>query len=288
MGSLNFGASIAKIGASAALLGACNALSGAEGLSVGPAGVDEAEIGVPTTSMADASTGQPSRPHDTTPTDAGPTPPDDSGGVDAAGEAAAQLPTFLDTFSRPDGTPIGNGWVEKSPGKFGLVNGAVQQKQTGIYRNLFVSRPSSENVADVLLQTTVTFSVSTADLCLFARIQPGSDVTNTFYGYSVYADGPANLYVSRDDGSAFADMGSSVIAPGLTVGQSYRLSLQVTGTTPVHLVGSIAALDGTVLATITANDGSGKRISAAGSVGFGSSAALNGRWDDFKRVTLAP
>lgn len=285
MGRVHIGVALAG----AALLAACNALSGADGLSVGPAGVDEAEIGVPTTSKSDASTGEPSRPHDTATTDAGSPPPDlDSGGIDAASEAAAQLPTFLDTFSRADGTPIGNGWVEKSPGKFALVNGAVQQKQTGIYRNLFVSRPAFENVTDVLLQTTVTFSASTADPCLFARIQPGSEVTNTFYGYSVYADGPADLYVSRDDGSAFTDMGSSIISPGLTVGRSYRLSLQVTGTNPVHLVGSIAALDGTVLATITANDGSNKRISSAGSVGFGSSAALNGRWDDFKRVTLAP
>lgn len=102
------------------------------------------------------------------------------------------------------------------------------------------------------------------------------------------ADGPADLYVSRDNGNAFTDMGSSFISPALTVGQSYRLSLQVTGANPVHLVGSIAALDGTVLATITADDGSGRRISSAGSVGFGSSAALNGRWDDFKRVNLAP
>lgn len=137
---------------------------------MGSASVDEAENGVPTTSSSDASTTLPSRPHELTPADAGPTPPDlDSGGIDAASEAAAQLPMFLDTFSRADGTPIGNGWIEKSPTTFALVNGAVQQKQTGTYRNLFVSRPASENVADVLLHTTMTFSVSTADPCLFAR-----------------------------------------------------------------------------------------------------------------------
>ena len=72
------------------------------------------------------------------------------------------------------------------------------------------------------------------------------------------------------------------------VGQSYRLSLQVTGTNPVHLVGSLSKLDGTVVAAITTNDATGKRITRAGSVGFGSSAAIGGRWDDFRRVTLPP
>jgi hypothetical protein len=64
--------------------------------------------------------------------------------------------------------------------------------------------------------------------------------------------------------------------------------LEVTGTNPVHLVGSLSQLDGTVVATITANDASTKRLATAGSVGFGSSASVNGRWDDFKRITLAP
>jgi hypothetical protein len=149
-----------------------------------------------------------------------------------------------------------------------------------------VSRPATEDALDVLVQVTVTVPAVTADPGLFARIQPGSQQLNHFYGYSVYADGANDLYVSRDDGNLFVDQGSSVISPPLVVGQSYRLSLQVTGTSPVHLVGSISQLDGTVLATITANDASAKRISAAGSVGFGSSVSVNGRWDDYKRITL--
>lgn len=212
-------------------------------------------------------------------------PTADDGGLDAASEAATELPTFVDDFARPAGA-IGNGWIEKTAGAFALVNGGVQQSQSGIYRNLMVSRPASEDALDVLVQVTVTFPVVTADPGLFARIQPGSDQPNRFYGYSVYADGANNLYVSRDDGNVFVDQGSSVISPPLVVGQSYRLSWQVTGTSPVHLVGSISQLDGTVLATITANDASLKRIQTAGSVGFGSSVSVNGRWDDYKRITL--
>jgi hypothetical protein len=62
----------------------------------------------------------------------------------------------------------------------------------------------------------------------------------------------------------------------------------VTGENPVHLVGTLSQVDGTVLATIIANDGSAKRIATPRSVGFGSSASVGGRWDDFKRITLRP
>ena len=74
----------------------------------------------------------------------------------------------------------------------------------------------------------------------------------------------------------------------MAVGIPYRLSLQVTGSNPVRVVGSISTLDGNVVAAITGNDTSDKRITAAGSVGFGSSNTLGGRFDDFRRVTLPP
>ncbi len=274
-----------------ALVAACNALSGADGLTTDPAGVDESQQTSAPPPRSDASStgdGTSTRPHDPPPaTDSGVTttiPPSEAG-VDAASEAAAMLPTFMDDFARPDGV-LGNGWIQKTADAFSLVGGAAQQSHTGIYRNLFNSRPATEDALDVLAQVTVTFPVAVADPCLFARIQPGSDVLNHFVAYSVYPDGANNLYVSRDDGDVFVDQGSSVISPPLVVGDSYRLSLQVTGTNPVQLIGSISHLDGTLIATITANDGSAKRLTTPGSVGFGSSASVPGRWDDFKRITL--
>jgi hypothetical protein len=296
MGKLVFAAGAAGV----ALLAACNMLSGADSLTAEQTGIEQpvnqtphgatsGSSGVPSSS---GSSGEPARPgHDMTSssssssgsTEVGP----DDAGLDASGEAAAALPTFFDDFARADGT-IGNGWIEKAAGKYGLIAGAAQQKQNGIYRNGFVSRPAAENAVDVLLQAKVTFPVATADPCIFARIQPGSDAPNTFYAYSAYPDGANNFYVSRDDGNTFTDMGSSIISPPLVVGETYRISLQVTGTNPVHLVGSLSKPDGTVLASVSANDASPKRIMTAGSVGFGSSASLNGRWDDFHRVTLAP
>lgn len=288
MGRLVFSGGVAC----AALLAACNMLSGADSLTTEPDALEQPQVSAPPpsgSSGSSGSSGTSTRPHEPPgATDAGVTSlPPDEGGIDAASEAASTLPTFLDDFARPDGM-IGNGWIEKTSGAFALQNVAVQQSQSGIYRNLFNSRPATEDTLDVLVQVTVTFPVSTADPGVFARIQPGSNVNNHFVAYSVYPDGANDLYVSRDDGNLFVDQGSSVISPPLVVGQSYRLSLQVTGTNPVHLVGSLAKLDGTVLATITANDASGKRLATAGSVGFGSSVSVPGRWDDFKRITLPP
>ena len=282
---LALGVGIASLG-----LLACNMLSGADGL-VAETTSAESDVGVPRGSAGTSG----SSGHDHTPPTGTGTPPGssgssggviDDGGIDAASEAAASLPTFTDDFNRPDTTSVGNGWVEKTPGAFPVVAGAAQQSQTGIYRNLFVARPASENVLDVLVQATVMFPNTMADPCLFARIQPASIQKDRFVGYSVYPDGPDYLYISRDDGQMFNDVGSAAISPALVPGMSYRLSLQVTGANPVHLVGSISKLDGTVIAAITASDSNAKQITVAGVVGFGSSVAGGGRFDDFRRVTL--
>lgn len=265
--------------AGAVLLAGCNMLSGADALSSG-VGEDDAEITSPR--RGDASSNETSRAHDAPlDGDAAGEPPDDSG-VEPPSDAATAVTPFFDDFARPNGA-LGNDWLVSTPATFALVNGAAQQNSTGNYRNLFVRRPADEDVRDVRVEGVVTFSVANADPCLFARLR--ADGTG-FHGYSVYPDGAGDLYVSRDDGAQFVDMGGSQISPPLTIGEHYRLSLQVTGTSPVQLVGSIAKLDGTVLASIRANDGSAKKITASGSVGFGSSSAMNGRFDDFRRSAV--
>ena len=269
-----------------AAVAACNALSGADALSTDPTGASEPELTAPGASSSGSSGSSGATGHDhPSASDGGSSSGSSGTSVDAAVDASG--PTFVDDFMRPNGT-VGNGWLEKTAGALSLVNGAVRQGSTGIYRNLLVARPSAENVRDVLVQVTISFPALDADPGLFARIQTGSEIKDRLLGYGVYADGANDLFVSRDDGTAFADLGSSIITPALEPGAQYRLSLQVTGDSPVHLVASIAKLDGTVLAAITTNDGSGKRFTSAGSVGFGSSVAKNGTWDDFRRVTLLP
>ena len=76
------------------------------------------------------------------------------------------------------------------------------------------------------------------------------------------------------------------MSPKLVQGTTYRLTLKVTGTSPVHLEGALDTATGTRIASIVFDDNDAKRIQIAGSVGFGSGAAKDCRFDDFKRVTL--
>jgi hypothetical protein len=289
-GVLTVGMACALLVAGAAAT-ACNSLSGVDGLSTDTSADSQME---PPRNDAPASSASSGHDHDPdatgTPSGNPPAADDDAGTVaDAASEAGMTLPTFTDDFNRADSMLVGNGWVEKSPGKFPIVSGAVQQNQNGIYRNLFVSRPASENVHDVLVQATVTYANEMADPGIFARIQAQSAQQDQFVAYSMYPDGAADFYISRDDGNDNgADIGYVAIAPPLNPGTQYRMSLQVSGANPVHLVASITQLDGTVVVSLSTSDSSAKQITAAGSVGFGSSAASGGRVDDFKRVTLAP
>jgi len=41
------------------------------------------------------------------------------------------LAQFVDTFSRPDGADVGNGWIEKSPQAFQIAAGEVAKTTAG-------------------------------------------------------------------------------------------------------------------------------------------------------------
>ena len=211
----------------------------------------------------------------------------DEGGIDAASEAAATLPTFLDDFARPNGQ-IGNGWIEKTSGAFALTGGAVQQSQGGIYRNLFNSRPASEDAprrpragdGHLPRQRRRPRPAS-----LGSSRAPTWSITSS--AYSVYPDGANNLYVSRDDGSMFIDQGSSV---DLTAPRRRSVVSPLPsgdGHEP-RAPGGLARAARRHRARDHHRERRDprKRLATPGSVGFGSSASVDGRWDDFNRITL--
>lgn len=89
----------------------------------------------------------------------------DGGSVDAdsairdtsvgdAGAADTGLLAFVDPFARPDG-PIGNGWIEKSPGTFAIVNQRVSVRSASAYRDAIVYRPPGEDIGDVEVSQVV-------------------------------------------------------------------------------------------------------------------------------------
>lgn len=268
---------------------ACNAITGADGLSAAAAG-DEASI-VPSRGDGPDADTDPGGRHGGTSSSSSSggtsTAPDadlfDPGG-DAGADGAPPVDLFTDDFGRGDSASIGNGWSEKT-NAFSLVAGAVEQATAGSYRDLVVRRPTSEDALDVEIGVAVTHSVKEGDPGIYARMQPASDapgqlVSYTFYVYVDYA------YLDRDDGDTGTELASLAISPPIELGQKYALVLRVAGTDPVMLQGVVKNAGGAVVATLNAQDASGKRITAPGAVGFGSGDATGARFDDFHRIVV--
>lgn len=267
---------------------ACNAITGADGLSADP-GNDESSV-VPSRNRHDtgsssgggssssSSSGGTVDPDGGQPLDGGGTT---DGGSDGAPIGGGTTP-FFDAFERPDSPAPGNGWTEKVD-KFALAAGAVHQNALGSYRNLLVRRPSSEDALDVEISVDVTHDKVDGDPCLYARMQPASNtagqlVSYTFYSYFDYA------YLDRDDGDTGAELASQAISPPLPTGSKYSLTLRAVGTNPVMLTATVKNAAGNVVATLTTQDGSAKRITTAGGVAFGSGDAEGALFDNFRRA----
>ncbi len=252
---------------------ACNAISGAGDLGV-TASATKAKSG-----KTDADVEEDDE--DTTPkdtgSDAGAPPPEvDSG--------ATQNPTFTDDFARANGT-VGNGWVERTPGAFGLNSGAVQQGTTGPVPNMLVLRPAGEDVANVEVSVLVKMSgQQDADPGLVARVQPTG--TNQLSGYNLSLGGPAVAFIDRGEGDKFSELGSFALSPAIAAGDVVRMVFKVTGDNPVKLEASVVDANNVVRGSTMITDPAPNRITAAGSVGFGGTACVGARYDDFKRVTL--
>lgn len=267
---------------------ACNALTGAEGLGVDPA-LEEGELIPPRerhrTEQVDDGGSSSSSSSGALPDPTGGTDGGDAGAGagDAGLDAPAGGPVFFDAFERADSPTIGNGWTEKTD-RFAIAAGAVKQSGLGSYKNLIVRRPASEDALDVEISVDVTHDKIDGDPCLYARMQPGSNtagslVSYTFYVYFDFA------FLDRDDGdTAFAELASQAISPPLPTGSKYSLTLRVTGTSPVKVEGIVKNASGVVVASLSAMDGSAKRIAVPGGVGFGSGDADGALFDNFRRA----
>lgn len=270
----------------AGALGACNAITGVDGLAADP-GSSEADV-APSRSHREqgSSSGDPasgSSSSSSSSSSGGTTISPDGGDVaDAGSDAPSVETTFFDAFERPDGPTIGNGWTEKTD-RFAIAGGAVRQSGLGSYRDLIVRRPPSEDALDVELSIAVVHDQKDGDPGLYARIQPGSDAPNQLIGYTMYTY-TDYAYIDRDDGTTGTELASAPITPALPLGTKYSFSFRVTGTNPVKLEGVVRDAAGNVVAAFGAQDGSAKRITTPGGVGFGSGDADGARFDDFRRV----
>lgn len=272
------------------LLVACNAMTGADALGIG-AERDESDViggSSGTTDPASSDAGADAEPNPTahrpaSKKDGSAPPSQNDAGFDAATGAP---PGFSDAFDRPNAGTIGNGWVAKTGGFFSLESGAVLQTGTGRYENLILSRP--DIVLDVQASLDVVYGQHPdSDPTIHLRMLPASDkpgelVSYTFYAFRDYAG------LDREDpGDVGVELAGVAISPELAIGKAYRMIFRVTGTNPVKLEATIVDVQtGAPAATLTTTDGSDKRITTGGKVGFGSGRADAMRFDNFVRVDL--
>jgi hypothetical protein len=213
--------------------------------------------------------------------DAGPSrPPTTTSAPLDAGE-----PSFLDTFTRPDGPSLGNGWVEKMPGVFAIKNAAAfQTRDAPPYGDSFVSRPMSEAMLDVEVSADFLFPATLApdaalddggdpngppDPALYARIQSESSAPGTFTCYSFFVL-PDLVGITRELHQAGGQfLTSGPIAPAIAANTLVHVVFRVKGSNPVTLEGTISTPNGTVLKAVATTDTDPSQIVAAGPVGFG-------------------
>ncbi len=224
--------------------------------------------------------------------------------TDAPTEGAPDAgPTFRDDFARDDGT-IGNGWLlRRTPGCFGIRGGELLRSAqtpdagTDSYVDCLIYRPASEDLLNVEASVIVRFKDTPQGWPqIHARIQKGTVGTaGMLDSYFFFLNRSSGFFeLGHVHGAAAFDVFATFAAnPALDSTTPVRLTLRVTGTGPVKLVGTLDRfVNGQWLQSgQVAHDEDAASIPVAGSVGLSSGAAKdeatsNYAYDDFTRTPL--
>lgn len=215
--------------------------------------------------------------------------------LDASGDAPGG--ELVDSFSRPDGAAIGNGWIEKQASTYALAGGEVVRIDTAeSYRDNMVYRPASEDLRDVEITVGVRFTALPPGFAqIFVR---GAAATiaapDSYDGYLLYVDGEraGEAVLGRQRGSVFVTTLSRFpLSPVPDTSGMFRMTLRATGAQPVALQARIERLEGrswTTIGETAVEDSAAAQIDAAGTVGFAGNELAAYVYDDFRRVALAP
>ncbi len=237
----------------------------------------------------------------------GGTPTSDAGPSDAKADAPSEAAAdagpdarigFFDDFARADGPAIGNGWIAKKPSVFQLSKETAFWTGTNatVYRDNVVTRPPSEDLADVTVSAVVHLGVGFTTPGypqIWARLQQATLAkADTLDGYVLYVFNAFDTAkFGRQNGSAFVTdfFPDLTISPPLSAGSTCRLTLEVSGTDPVNVTATVEELVNgkfVVRAKATVKDADPARITSAGTVGFGGAEDPTGSYayDDFSRV----
>ncbi|MGB7215010.1 MAG: hypothetical protein WBE98_08225, partial [Gammaproteobacteria bacterium] len=152
---------------------------------------------------------------------------------------------------RPDSPTIGNGWTEKFPDAFSIVNNEVVHINTvpfGVdYHDAIVYRPIEEDRRDVEVGIEFRPLPGQNFPQVHARIQRDTiEQPNTLNDYLFFVDGfepsPGRAIIARQQpvpGQYECYMLGIPFPTPLEVGARYRLRFRVTGTLPVVLQGIV-------------------------------------------------
>jgi hypothetical protein len=207
---------------------------------------------------------------------------------------------FFDPFDRADAADLGNGWIEKTPGAFRILDEQVELETVNgqDFRNNLFYRPLDESLLDVEASMVVNFVADDpfGFPQLHLRVQSDDvDTPGSLTSYAVFVDtddpSAPQLTVNRIAGAGFGPAESVPIEPPPVDAETYRLRGRVTGTDPVMVEGFFeVAIDGSweVRAEGLLVDVDDARISEAGTVGGGGHVALQHFvLDDFAYAPIA-
>jgi hypothetical protein len=252
----------------------------------GPGPLDSAEGDTTTTTATTATT---------EPLTSGPAGESSSGAASEDTGEPVDPAVFIDRFDRPDDLALGNGWVEKTPTAFQLVDGRVvfESSAGGFQDNLWY-RDESELDVEVCIELQILAVDPNNHPQVHARMQP-DDIAEPgqVTAYILFVEGPSLALVRVAAGGFQADWSEPLSAP-LEVGPWYRLCMIVVGTDPVELEGRlwVEQASGWVLHTeLLATDGGAARITQPGATGSSAADAeqvANLVYDDFMRTILVP
>jgi len=208
---------------------------------------------------------------------------------------------FFDPFDRPNDEDLGNGWIEKTPGAFRLVDEQVELQSTNgqDFRNNLFYRPLAESLLDVEAAMVVNFLTDDpfGYPQLHMRVQAGDvDEPGSLTSYAVFVDSAdvtaPQLTVNRIAGPGFGPAESVAIDPNPVDAERYRLRGRVTGTDPVIVEGFFEVqIDGAweVRAQAMLVDDADARIVTAGTVGGSGHLELQHfALDDFSYTAIDP
>ena len=211
----------------------------------------------------------------------------DGGGLDTGTRRA-----FSDSFDRADG-PIGNGWIEKLPGRFTTVADRLSVNPIdATYRDSIVYRPASENLADVEVAVDVTVAAFTSKLFpqIHARVQTATvGQAKTLDSYVLYYDSSktAALLGRASGPGGLSTLTTIALSSAPQPSEPFRLRLRVKGAAPVTIEAFVERVrDSKVLGAQNYSDEASDRIDTAGSVGISDNQSSGYTFDNFSRTQL--